>query len=313
MLRVALRPRFLGLLAAMIAATIVCGLLAGWQWDRAHRSLQAQSAGTAQTVPLEQALAVGSPVTNRNDGRAVTATGTFDADEQVLVPGRRIDGSDAVIVVTALHVPQAGGGEARLPVARGWVAASDVTDASGTLDVDLAPEPPSGTVTVTGRLEASESASSAIEDGVAQEIATPLLVNVWGSPMYSGFVAATSPMSGLEPMPEATSAFSRGLNLQNLGYAAQWIAFGLFFLYLWWRSVRTQYEDEEAERAEQVRSRLEPRAGHTGDDRVQDPLRPDRAGSADADPDDADSANDDDGSAARGSEEVSGGDQTADR
>src|SRR5699024_10677969 len=42
MLRTALRPRFMGLLALMIVATIVCGLLASWQWDRAHRALRAE-------------------------------------------------------------------------------------------------------------------------------------------------------------------------------------------------------------------------------------------------------------------------------
>lgn len=256
MLRVALRPRFLGLLAAMIAATVVCGLLATWQWDRAHRALKEASTEHAAAAPLDQVLRLGAPVTNAAAGRTVTATGTFAPREQVLVPGRRIDGTDAVIVVTALHVPQANGTTARLPVARGWIPADKVAGSGGRPDAAQIPAAPSGRVTVTGRIEGSESASSGLENGRAQEIATPLLVNAWGSPMYAGFLAATSAQPGLHPMPEATSDFSRGLNWQNVGYTVQWLAFGGFFLYLWWRSVRTRFLDEEAERADAVAARL---------------------------------------------------------
>lgn len=269
MLRVALRPRFLGLLALMIAATLVCGLLATWQWQRAHRALTAEPAAE-QVVPLADLLAVGEPVTNAAAGRIVGARGTFAADEQVLVPGRRIDGTDAVIVVTALHVPQDDGSIARLPVARGWIAEDDVRGADGSLDAALAPAPPAGEVELTGRLEASEEARAGVaDDGTTETISTPMLVNAWGSPMYSGYVAQVSDSPGLSPMPAADSAFSRGLNWQNLGYALQWVVFGAFFLYLWWRSVRTRHLDEQAdraERAEAARSHPSVPEAHTGDD-----------------------------------------------
>ncbi len=264
MLRVALRPRFLGLLALMIAATLVCGLLATWQWHRAHRALEI-APPSSEVVALADIAAVGDPVTNEDSGRAVRVSGTYDPGEQVLVPGRRIDGTDAVIVVTALHVQQADGSDARLPVARGWMPAADAAGADGALDPAAVPTAPTGTVTVTGRLEASEAAQSGVgADGTIQEIATPLLVNVWGSPMYAGYVAETSAAEGLRPMPVATSAFSRGLNWQNIGYALQWVVFGVFFLYLWWRSVRTRYLDERAEAEELVRSRLSAAKAHTG-------------------------------------------------
>jgi len=270
MLRVALRPRFLGLLTLMIAATLVCGLLATWQWHRAHRALEV-APPSSEVVELSDIAAVGDPVTNENSGRAVRVSGTYDPSEQVLVPGRRIDGTDAVIVVTALHVVQGDGSDARLPVARGWIPAADVTDAGGELDPSAVPSAPTGTVDVTGRLEASEAAQSGVgADGTVQEIATPLLVNVWGAPMYAGYVAETSAAEGLHPMPVATSAFSRGLNWQNLGYALQWIVFGVFFLYLWWRSVRTRYLDERAEAEELVRSRLSAAKEHTGGGEMPD-------------------------------------------
>lgn len=82
MLRVALRPRFLGLLALMVAATIVCGLLAGWQWDRAHHALTDKAAGSEQLGDIRDVVGVGDAVTNAIVGDIVTASGSY-------VPGSR--------------------------------------------------------------------------------------------------------------------------------------------------------------------------------------------------------------------------------
>ena len=270
MLRTALRPRFLGLLALMVVATIVCGLLAGWQWDRAHRALTSNEAAPSELGDVREVLDVGDPITNRIVGDIVTATGEYDPGEQVLVGGRHIEGTEAAVVVTALHLELEDGSLARLPVARGWLPSEDVTDADGELDPSLAPAPPSGRVEVTGRLEAGESASAGIEDGVSAEIATTMLINEWGSPMYGGYIGQTSPAEGLSPMPEAESEFSRNLDWQNIGYSAQWVLFGGFFLYLWWRSVRTAHLDEQADQREALQAQLEHASASTGDAPAQD-------------------------------------------
>ncbi|MFC7463370.1 SURF1 family protein [Brachybacterium sp. GCM10030252] len=266
MLRTALRPRYLGLLALMVVATLVCGLLASWQWDRAHRAITDRADGPAELGQIQDVLGVGDAVTNEIVGDFVTATGQYAPDEQVLVPDRRIDGTDAVIVVAALHVRLEDGTEARLPVARGWIESDAVTGTDGEPDPALAPSVPTGEVTVRGRLEASEPAADGVSGGLTDAIATPLLVNEWGSPMYSGYLAQVSEADALHPMPAAESAFSRGLDWQNLGYAAQWILFGGFFLYLWWRSVRTAYLDELAERREAMQDQLARAPGETAPD-----------------------------------------------
>lgn len=257
MLRTALRPRFMGLLALMIVATLVCGFLATWQWDRAHRALSTKADAPIELGDVRGALEVGEPVTNRIVGGITTATGEFEPREQVLVGGRHIEGTDAAVVVTALHVELEDGSTVRLPVARGWAPAEDLTGPDGTLDPSLAPVPPSGQVEVTGRLEAGEAATTGIADGVSSEIATTMLTNEWGGPMYAGYLGQTTPADGLSPMPEAASEFSRTLDWQNIGYAAQWVLFGVFFLYLWWRSVRTAHLDEQADQREELQARLQ--------------------------------------------------------
>lgn len=276
MLRTALRPRYLGLLALMVAATLACGLLASWQWDRAHRELTSRDDAPATLGEVTDVLEPGEAVTNRLEGGIVTATGSFEPSEQVLVGGRQIDGTSAAIVVTALDVELSDGSSARLPVARGWTPADQVTGPDGELDPDLAPDPPAGEVDLTGRLEASEAATDGISGSIASEIATPLLVNAWGGPMFSGYVGQTSAAEGLAPMPEAQSAFSRGLDWQNIGYATQWILFGAFFLYLWWRSVRTAHLEELEDRREALRRSLEDPDGQDAAD-PPGPADPDEA------------------------------------
>ncbi|APX34316.1 hypothetical protein BH708_18185 [Brachybacterium sp. P6-10-X1] len=280
MLRTALRPRFLGLLALMVVATLVCGLLATWQWDRAHQAITDEADGAEHRGALEDVLDVGDPVTNAIVGDIVTATGHYEPDDQIVVPGRHIDGTDAAIVVTALRVDLADGTTGYLPVARGWMPAEDLTGPDGEIDPGLAPPVPSGEVEVTGRLEAGESASGGVENGVAPEIATTMLVNVWGSPMYAGYVAQVDPNAGLHPMPEAESTFSKGLDLQNIGYSFQWVLFGGFFLYLWWRSVRTAHLDELDARREAMEETLRGSAPNAdGSDRHDDHREPAVAGS----------------------------------
>lgn len=256
MLRVALRPRFLGMLALMVVATLVCGLLATWQWDRAHQVITDQAAEPAQLGDIRGVLEVGDPVTNEIAGEFVTARGSFVPGEQVLVPGRNIDDTEAVLVISSLLVDVDDGTQARLPVARGWLPATDVTDAEGRIDSALAPAAPQGEIEISGQLEASEAASGGVDEGVVREIATPLLVNEWGSPMYSGYLSLSEPSGTLQALPEAESDFSRGLNWQNIGYSFQWVIFGGFFLYLWWRSVRATYLDEVADRREAMQKLL---------------------------------------------------------
>ncbi|MDU4692163.1 MAG: SURF1 family cytochrome oxidase biogenesis protein [Dermabacter sp.] len=303
MLRVALRPKFLGLLALMATATLVCGLLANWQFERATRALDARDeTQSAAPVPIEELMDAHAPVTNAVQGRLASFTGEFVPSEQVLVPGREIDGHDAAVVVTNARITKGPLRGTSIPVARGYTTAPSS-------EWDTLPEPPTGERTIVVRLEASEEASGTVRreggGGVATvgTLSSTLLVNVWEGPMLAGYGALTNEarqyMAGpgesdgasataaeagasgssakgadgadattadawrdLGPLPAAQSSFTSGLNLQNFGYMLQWILFGVFFLYIWWRSVRSTYLDEQAERRLELESRL---AGESSD------------------------------------------------
>lgn len=278
MLSVALRPKYLGLLALMVAATLVCGLLANWQWNRAHESMEnTATVQEAAPVPLESLQKVGEPVTNDIQGRLVQVTGRFVPEHDAVSPHREIDSRAAAVVLTDFEITEGALKGTKVPVARGFV---DDTP-SGVRSV---PAPPAGELTLVARLEASEGASDGINTYSGTDvpslatISSPLLVNIWGGPMMMSYLSVTEPAlthtakidaatarelsTGVSPLPAAESQFSAGLNLQNFGYMIQWLIFGVFFLYIWWRSVRSTYLDEQAERRLELESRL---AGETSD------------------------------------------------
>lgn len=227
------------LLLLLLGAAAVCARLGAWQLDRAEvRGARAEARHVAELVaadpvPIADVLAPQTSFHGDMVGRKVSVTGTYDAGGQLLVPGRAHDGTTGLLVLTPLRVPGAAGGEdAVLPVVRGWVAAPSDADA-----------PPAGDVDLVGYLQVSESAGSGVRDGRTDAISSPELLNVWGGPIWTGYlvVASSDPAQSpdvvlLDP-PRSPGA---GLNVQNLAYAAQWWIFGGFAVLLWWRLVRDE-------------------------------------------------------------------------
>jgi len=234
LLRAAVRPRMIALLVLFLAAATVCAMLGAWQLDRAQvRGAKAEDRHVAELVaappvPLADVLTPQTSFRGDMVSRKVTVTGTYDATGQLLVGGRAHDGATGYLVVTPLRED----GGAVLPVVRGWVASPS--------DADV---PPAGTVTLVGYLQASEQAGDGVRDGRADAVSSAELLNVWGGPIYTGYLvvstsdpAQSDEVAILDP-PRKPGA---GLNLQNLAYAAQWWLFGGFAVLLWLRLVRDE-------------------------------------------------------------------------
>ena len=263
--RSATKPRMIALLVVLALVAYGCIQLGAWQLDRAAlrgaqeaRSIEAERLA-AEPVPLAEALVVGQPFRTDQQLRKVRVTGEYR--QQVLVPDRSVDGADATLVVTALWVTEGGDTGAMIPVLRGWVAPSDVTDVTDVTTAGGAAEPaspataallevPSGPVTVTGYLTDSEKAVVGdYPDGMVGAVSTGELANLWGGPTFTGFVvlAESAPASELAVVPPPSYEQQRGMNLQNLAYAAEWFIFGGFAIFLWWRFVREDaVRDREA-------------------------------------------------------------------
>jgi cytochrome oxidase assembly protein ShyY1 len=259
--RVALTPRMIGLFVLLLAAALVCVRLGAWQLDRA--SLRGAAAAeeehaavlAREVVPIEEVLAPQTSFRAEHLAVPVEVTGRYDADQQVYVTGRAVEGQDAVLVVTALRVSEGAHAGAMIPVLRGWVDPADVsTDGGAAAPADAAAAAllavPEGDVTVTGYLKDSEAGRGGdLPGGVVETISSAELASLWGGPTWSGYLVEftttadgrsdVSP-TGLRHAPPPGMAEDTGLNIQNLAYAVEWVIFGGFALALWVRMVRDE-------------------------------------------------------------------------
>lgn len=248
--RVARQPRWLALLGVVVVLCVAFGWLGRWQLDVARSKEHPHHAATAPGSVSPSGAAALDAVTApqqvfRTDmvGRAVTATGEFDASRQVLV-AKRQGGADGVWVVTPLRTATG----ALVPVVRGF-APSTAGQPAGPAAVAA---PPSGPVTVSGTLEPPDAPAGPGADTPAGTLGaadTADLVNRWGGPIYNVLLFGTAGSAGsaglaLVPAPAADGGGSLGL--RNAAYALQWWLFAAFAVLLWWRMVRQDAADRLA-------------------------------------------------------------------
>jgi surfeit locus 1 family protein len=251
-LRTALNPRWLGLLAIVVIVMASFGVLGLWQLNVARdkgRAQQVSSAPTRAIADLAAVLTPTGPFPGDGTGRRIIATGRYYGSGQVLVTPRRLRGQPGYWVVTPFVVRSSG---ARIAVVRGFVA-----------DPGQAVPPSANTqITLSGTLAPGESplaegarAAGPLPDGQIAVLDLSLLVNRWPGALYNGFVFATaehpdvtsllSPAMQRIPPPALVGG---GLSWRNLAYALQWWVFALFAASMWWRMVRDDYQDSRDDR-----------------------------------------------------------------
>ena len=242
MLKTALQPRWLALLALVVVVCALFGFLGSWQLGvaRDRGAEAAQRAARAQpAVPVGQILQPQQGFPAAADGRRVTVSGVYDASRQVLVGPRLQQGRPGWWVVTGLRAESG----AWLPVVRGWVAAPD--DAA-----TLRSAVPAGSASLTGGLQPDDPAadrSTVRPDGQLAELDAAELVNRWGAPIYNGYLLliaeqVTAPAAQPERVPAPTVA-PQGVAWRNAAYAGQWWVFAGFTVVLWWKMVRQDQLD----------------------------------------------------------------------
>lgn len=236
MLRTALKPKWLGLLAVLLLVVVAFTWLGLWQLDVARERQFREAAERAASTPVQQVdrvLPPHAPLTADKVGLGVTATGTYDASKQLLITPRQLNGEVGAWVMTPLDT-----GDAYLPVVRGWVP-----------DPAAVQPPPTGVVTVVGSLAPPESAADEVVDlpeGQASTIDTASLVNHWDGGIYNTFIyleseadASGQPLAAWTPTAvPAPPPGSGGIQWRNLAYALQWWFFAGFAVYMYWRIVK---------------------------------------------------------------------------
>ncbi|MDT0613656.1 SURF1 family protein [Streptomyces lancefieldiae] len=244
MYRFLLTPRWWGINVFVVLAIPFCIFMGSWQLGRFEDRIQDHETATTQNASEDQGAQEPArpltdllPVDKATVGKQTTVRGRYD--DQLLVPDRKLDDRDGYYVLTLLRTDT---GRA-LPVVRGWLP--------GDPDPAKAPAPPTGEVTVTGALQASESPGSngvsgrsGWPDGQTGAISAAMLLNLVPYDVYDAWVTLNKGDSGMRAVP-VSAPENTGLDLkafQNLGYTGEWFAFVGFVIFMWFRLLRREAE-----------------------------------------------------------------------
>jgi cytochrome oxidase assembly protein ShyY1 len=224
--RFLLTRRWILFLLAVVVLALACVRLGEWQFHRLHdreqRNAWAERNMSEDPAPVGDVLAVGRAVPQSREWRQVTASGTYDAAQTVVVRYQTRDGQSGVDLVTPLRTD---GGPAVL-VDRGWVQ----TQNTGTRPEDL-PQPPPGKVEVVGwvRVDATGD-STQVDDRSTRAISSEAIGAGLGYPVYGGFVDAEkeTPPAATPVVPVEKPDLGNG---PHLFYGIQWWFFGALALF----------------------------------------------------------------------------------
>jgi len=216
---------------ALFAVTVVvlaygCWWLGRWQFHRLHDrealNSQIRTNLALPPTPVDRLLARGRPSPARDEWRRVSATGTYEPDQSIVIRYQTRDGGAGVDVVTPLRTSSG----TWLIVDRGWLSTSNV----GMDRVD-APAPPAGRVRVVGFVRADATGgAAAVADRSARAVSSAEIGKALGIPVYGGFVD----LQRQTPPPRTSLVPAEAPDLGNgphFFYGLQWWFFGLLAVF----------------------------------------------------------------------------------
>ena len=240
-----LKTRLLAIHLFGILSLCVCLALSNWQWQRAHvwSEKSPDSLGTVQAFedlsPLREFL----PATSI--GARTEVTGQWITDSVRTYCNRPQDGS---IIRTGIEIGFTPGcwvtgvlslsDQTVLTVVIGWSP-----DNSGT--TGLSTSLPTGEVTVQGILQPSEDSLRTFLPSNTRKITTEETVKQVRRSAHDGYLLQTESPTGLSVIaPVFEVAPSQSVHWRNVVYTFNWLFFGLFAVFMWWRAVRDEMTEQ---------------------------------------------------------------------
>ena len=234
----------------VLALAVAAGFAALSQWQLA-RSVATGTVVVRTTetpVPLDSIAQPQHPVTTASDGQLVTVAGTWAPRDYLLVSDRLNNGASGYWVVGHLSTSDSVG----VAVALGWTGSQEraesvlarLSASKGTTSTEL-----------SGRYLASEGPQdSKFEQGKLSTLSEGAMVNLWhtvdAKGVYGGYIVAQDAAGGLDTIDSPPPSSEVELNWLNLFYAAEWVVFAGFAIFLWYRLVKDAWEREQEEAAE---------------------------------------------------------------
>jgi cytochrome oxidase assembly protein ShyY1 len=271
--------RWLAAHVGIVLLAVVFVFLGRWQWHAGHKvsPLTTQELTAWRTPqPVDSVITPANGLNGIQEGQAVSATGTYDASRQLLVPGRPLNGRPGFYLIAPLVTGPGQG----VVINRGWLPAVGSSRPA-------IPAPPSGRVTVTGWAAEPESSTGAVNaNGIVEVvpseeasgsgeialISPAQLVNLWPYHLLDGYISAGYPGSGaggLVAVPGLLPVHGTSWDALNIGYAFQWCLFavitlGWYALY-WRRELDASSEAAELEEQGELEDQVqEPTGESTG-------------------------------------------------
>lgn len=250
MWKVARKPRWIAMLVLCLGVAAGFALLGQWQLERSFDEATVIERDTETVQPIEQLTKPQQATLESEAGHMVSVEGSFVPGDFTTLSGRLQDGETGYWLVGHLVTTDA----ASLAVAIGWAAQpDDFAD----IERGIRPDP----VEITGRYLPSEAPTqSDFEAGEQSALAVSELINQWAEvgDVYGGYLvvheAEGLDLDALQPIDSPQPSAEVQLNWLNVFYAAEWVIFAGFAIYLWYRLVKDawQREQEEAEPASQA-------------------------------------------------------------
>lgn len=244
MWNIARRPRWIALLVLALAIAGGFAALGQWQLARGLAAGVVVERETETTGALEDYAEPQQPMRDDAGGQLVEVSGQF-VDGDFMVVSDRLDEGDMGYWVIG-HLRTDAPGSPSLAVGLGWTA-------SGERAASIAEGLTAESVTLTGRYLPTEAAQlTDFEDGAFSTVATAALVNMWDADggIYSGYLVADEPVDGLGAIHSPPPVDEVSVNWLNVFYAAEWVVFSGFAVFMWFRLVKDAWEREQEEAAE---------------------------------------------------------------
>ncbi|WP_146188104.1 SURF1 family protein [Mycetocola zhujimingii] len=254
--RTMLEPRWIAMLLLALLVSGAFAWLGQWQLERAVTSTETVDQPTERVRPIADVAETGGPLRDSIVGQLVEVDGVLVPGDYLVV-SERVNLGETGYWVTG-HLLTDSEPQASIAVALGWTPDGDVADETvAALNSDAE----ASVVTVTGRLNASQAPELPEDDADPFELTTMSMaafVNIWSDmgnrPVYNGYVVADEAPEGLTVIDAPPVEEGVTLNWLNIFYAAEWIVFAGFAVFVWYHLVKDAWtrreEEAELERSE---------------------------------------------------------------
>jgi hypothetical protein len=246
---VAKRPKWIFGLLFALAAAAVFALLGQWQLDRTFTVVE-PTVENEQVFSLNQIATPGAALTAEAANVLVSANIMLDQSNVYIVSNRLQQSGDQIVsgywlIANSGALLSDNDTTGSLTVAIGFSESLETIDAARVeLQTSMLPQ---AFLESTGRYLQTEAPVQLPDQSkpyLLGSLSLAQLVNLYSQEQvesFAGFLALDAePGLGLDPISLPAQKVGTSVNWLTLFYAVEWVLFGVFAVFLWWRLVQDQ-------------------------------------------------------------------------